>query len=156
MTPGSSTGQQFVITRSIRAIVGSQEDHERLRATAPYARVTPQAAHARPRKLVRVVRPSTWSYTKWKVRLGEYKIPGEISAAAFGPHARAAIKQFLPRLGLESYARFFQVLLWVEEEQMRYVVSYYYLPFTDALNRRNLAMFDMNAVAIAPRHPGYE
>ncbi|KIP01837.1 hypothetical protein PHLGIDRAFT_112706 [Phlebiopsis gigantea 11061_1 CR5-6] len=141
LAPGTSTGQQFVITRSICAIVGSQEDHEHLRPIAPYVRVVPRgAAHARPGKLVRVVRPSTWSRPKWKVALPEYKIPHDISVAAFGPRAKFAIREFLPALGLNSYPTFFQVLLWVEEKQMEY----------------DLALYNMENVAIAPQHPGYE
>lgn len=117
---GSVVGEQFVITRSIRAVVGSPEDHERLKPKAPYVKPSAKVAFEHPKRIIKVVRPSTWSYTKWKVPLPQFPVPSDIAHAAFGPHAKTALKQFLPRLSLSSYSKFFQVLLWIEEEQIRY------------------------------------
>lgn len=117
--PGSRTAEQFVIARRIRAVVGSPEDHERLKPTAPYVRARPKAAHQKPRRIIRFVRPPTWSYTKWKISLPEFKPLDDIVNAAFGHHAKAALRQYVPQLTLETYAKFFQALLWIEEEQMR-------------------------------------
>lgn len=110
--------EQFVITRRVRAVVGSPEDHERLKPKAPYVRpkVSP---YARPKKIVRVVRPTTWSYTKWVVSLPEFKAPNDMINAAFGPKSGAAVKPFVPAFDINNYGRFWQALLWIEEEKMR-------------------------------------
>ncbi|EKM56518.1 uncharacterized protein PHACADRAFT_160043 [Phanerochaete carnosa HHB-10118-sp] len=138
--PGSRTAEQFVITRQIRVVVGSPDDHERLKPTAPYSKAQPKAAYRKPRRVIRVTRPSVWSYTKWKVTLPEYRPPEDIIEAAFGPHPKAALRQYVPHLSLETYSVFFQALLWIEEEQMR----------------RNLAVYAMTNVALIPHHPDYE
>jgi helicase MOV-10 len=111
-----------VITRKINAVVGSPEDQERLQPTAPYVRPKLSTAFEKPRRVVRVVRPTVWSRTKWKVALPDFPIPNDVTDAAFGPHAKAALKAYLPAFSLNAYGRFLQTLLWVEEEQMRWVV----------------------------------
>lgn len=114
--------RQFTITRRIRAIVGSSDDYERLKPKAPYVR--PKTfLYERPKKIVRVVRPPTWSHTKWAVKLPDFKALQDLIDAAFGPKPSAAIKPFIPRLTLSNYAEFWQALLWIEEEKMRYEPS---------------------------------
>lgn len=138
--PGSRTAQQFVITRQIRAIVGSPEDHEQLGPKAPYVRARPKAAYHKPRRIITVMRPPTWSRTKWKVRLPAYDPPEDLISAAFGRHPKAAVLQYVPGLSFETYTQFFQALLWIEEEQQRL----------------NLAMYAMEGVDIIQRYPEYE
>ena len=158
LLPRSDTVEKFVITRSIRAIVGSQEDHELLQPTTPYVRVARRAAHARLNKLIRGVRPPTDTLPGWQVKLDQYPIPNKIAIASAGPRAKLAIKELLPGLTISSYSRFFQVLLWVEEEQMQYVFSNGRQLELDVntFTRRDLALYDMENVAIIPQYPGYE
>lgn len=119
--PGVQAGEQFVITRRIRAIVGSPEDHELLRPKSEYVKPKGRKTYQEPKRIVRVVRPVTWSRTKWVVPLPEFKPPSDVIDAAFGPRSRTAIKEYIPPLSLSSHAHFFQALLWVEEEYNRYV-----------------------------------
>ncbi|GJE86466.1 RNA helicase [Phanerochaete sordida] len=137
---GSRTAEQFVITRHIRAIVGSPEDHEQLKPKAPYVKARPKAAYQKPRRIVRVMRPPVWSHTKWKVALPEHKPPEDLVNAAFGRHPKAAIRPYLPSLSLNAYSQFFQALLWIEEEQLRL----------------NLATYAKTGVELTPRYPEYD
>lgn len=112
--------QQFVITRRLKAVVGSQEDQERLKAKAPYVRPKVSPYSERPRKIVRVERPVTWSYTKWAVKLLEYKAPQDLINAAFGLRPSHNVKPFIPTpLALNNYGKRWQALIWIEEK-MRY------------------------------------
>ena len=120
-----SKREQFVITRRVLAVVGSAEDYDRLKPKAPYTRpkVSP---HERVREVVRVSRPPTWSHTRWRVSLPEFKIPEDLVKAAFGPKPSAAIRPFVPRFDLDNYGRFWQVVLWIEEEKMRHVAYMFF------------------------------
>ncbi|KAJ3556290.1 hypothetical protein NM688_g2107 [Phlebia brevispora] len=130
--------EQFVITRRIQAIVGSEELHERLKAKGPYVR--PKfSPYEQPRKIVRVHRPPTWSYTKWAVKLPEFKAPGDLVNAAFGPKPSATVRPFIPPFNIDNYGRFWQALLWIEEEKMR----------------RDLDLYSMKGVNLDPERNGY-
>ncbi|KIP11927.1 hypothetical protein PHLGIDRAFT_124574 [Phlebiopsis gigantea 11061_1 CR5-6] len=97
-------------------------------------------AHATSTDLVRDTRPSMWSTTKWVVPLLQYKIPAKGVVNVHAPHAQAANTESSKGLTLDSYAAFFQHLLWIEEEHM-----------ADEMTQHN-----MNDVPITSRHPGYE
>ncbi|EAU82858.2 RNA helicase [Coprinopsis cinerea okayama7 len=81
--------RSFVITRRVTATVGDQEDHELLRAKAPYTgpKETPRF---RPdgTKIIPSLRPPTWTKTNWTDRLPEYKVPQKIIDVAFNPKIR--------------------------------------------------------------------
>ncbi|THG94461.1 hypothetical protein EW026_g7015 [Hermanssonia centrifuga] len=135
-----SNKQQFVITRRIYAIVGSQEDYDRLKPKSAFVKPKP-AIYEQPKRIIRVFRPPTWSYTKWVVELPEFKAPQDLIDAAFGPRRRTSVNPYMPKFSVLSYGRFFQVLLWIEEEQMR----------------RNLEIYAMKDVKLdlAPANNGF-
>lgn len=118
--PDQKAVEQFVITRKIRAIVGSEEDYEQLKPKAPYVRPRARAQQA-PKRIIRVIRPPTWSHTEWKVKLPQFECPKNIAEALRDRHPRTAAKQLLPELTLENYTRFFEVLQWCEEKHVWYV-----------------------------------
>ena len=112
------TRQRFAIIRRLRAIVGSNEDRETLKPSAPYKR----------RKYVRIplegriiseTRPSMWSETKWAVSLPEYKMPRDLIKAASSQDGLELVKaKFMPAFFTEkTYGRHFQVMLHIEEEK---------------------------------------
>lgn len=123
--------QRFVITRRVEATVGSREDHEHLRPTAPYVRRQP-ALFQLNGPINTSIRPPVWTSTKWVTRLPEYSPPTNLIRAAYGPAAHshkkalANVKDILPRtLNETNYGRYLQILLYVEEEKMRYVKDQY-------------------------------
>lgn len=119
------TRKRFVITRRVSATVGSRSDHEQLQPKAPYTR----------KKRVYVpfmgeikhgLRPTIWTRTPWAARLPEFQVPEELARAASGVRGKKALHQVVRRmmpteLSLATYARYFQTLLYIEEEEMKYV-----------------------------------
>lgn len=143
--------RKFIITRQVKAIVGDREDHDQIRPSAPYTgpRDVPRFT-ADPTKVVRSLRPLAWSETIWTERLPEYEIPEKVIQAAFAPElvrkpnanmAKANVQRLMPSaFNVTTYATWWQVLLWVEEEQVRQDLDHYAL----------------QDVEIVPRHPRYE
>ena len=111
---------QFSITRQIRATVGSKMDQEHLKPKAPYVkrRFVPLPLEG---PIISPLRPPTWTETKWTIHLPEYKAPDAIIKAAYGHDGRKVVaRNFMPSvLNDRTYARHFQYLLWIEEEQRR-------------------------------------
>lgn len=111
-------GERFVITRSVLAVVGSRELHERLKPTGPYVRPK-TSRHDQPKRVVEHRRPSKWSHTKWVVKLPDFAPQPDLINAAFGPKPSAAVKPFIPTFDLDNYAKFWQALIWIEETKMQ-------------------------------------
>lgn len=125
----SRSNKRFIITRRVEATVGSREDHEHLKPTAPYVR-RQLASFQFNGPINTSIRPPVWTSTKWVTRLPEYSPPTKLIKAAYGPAAHphrkalANVKAFLPRdLNETTYEKYFQILLYVEEEKMRCVVD---------------------------------
>ena len=142
----------FVITRRVKATIGDRDDHEEIKPQAPYTgpRQVPRFNYDRVR-VVLSLRPPTWTETVWTERLPEYKVPEKVVEAAFGPPApgkqknpnaaRANVQRLMPAaLNLDTYAIWWQVLLWVEEEQVKQDLDHYAL----------------EGVELKPNYPRYE
>lgn len=115
--------RQFVITRPITAIVGSQADWAELRPTAPYKPKRKEKQEPE-REVVSGVKPAQIADIKWVVPLPQATIPNGLAALLEKSNPNmivAALKRtWLPQvLHAETYARHFHVLLHVEEAQMR-------------------------------------
>ena len=124
--------EQFVITRRIAAIVGSEEDHKRLQPKEPYVRPSAKE-YERPRRVVPGERPPTWAHTKWAVKLPLFPAPQNLIDAAFGPRPSANVKPFIPEpLNLKNYAKRWQALIWIEEEKMEWV-DFFFQMFSGSL-----------------------
>jgi helicase MOV-10 len=118
------TSQRFVIIRRLHAIVGSNDDRDTLKPSAPYTK----------RKSIRIplegeiiseLRPSTWSETKWAVFLPIYKIPRDLIKVANSRNGLKLVKtKFMPASFSEkTYGRHFQVMLHIEEDQRTSVID---------------------------------
>jgi helicase MOV-10 len=127
----TSSRQRFLILRKLSAVVGSKEDHQQLK---------PKSAYTRPKRklapfqfngpIVRSLRPPTWGPSNWTSRLPEFAPPVNLIQAAFGTQAGSNTKKILsevkaflpPNFTLNTYANHFQVMLYIEGEQMRRVL----------------------------------
>lgn len=114
----------FVITRSLEAIVGSAEDHEQLKAKAPYTRR--KVTRLNPiGKIVRSLRPPTWTKATWKDKLLQFYPPASLVDKAFNQRGSsnqilARIKQSMPSVFNEkTYGEWFQIPLYLEEHQVK-------------------------------------
>lgn len=120
--------QKFVIHRSISATVGDPGDHEQLRPVSEYA----------PRKrrnirfdgpIIRSLRPPSWTPTKWITRLPTFDIPAALTKTIYtkeGYMKSSALqdaKKFMPSVfNAATYGSHFQIMIYLEEEQMKYVI----------------------------------
>ncbi|KAJ6608222.1 P-loop containing nucleoside triphosphate hydrolase protein [Mycena sp. CBHHK59/15] len=141
------TKRRFLITRKIRAVVGSQEDYDQLKPKSAYSRRKP-APFQFNGPIIRSLRPPTWGPIQWVGRLQEYKPPDDLIRVAFGsqagPNSRAimaGVRQFLPpSFTPNTYGKHFQVMLYIEDEQMK----------------QDLDMYAMNDVELKPNYPRYD
>jgi hypothetical protein len=154
--------QRFLITRRICAIVGSKDDHEYLKAKSPYIKRQSTRLHFEG-LIIRSLRPPTWSRTKWTVGLPEFKAPDDLIHAAYRPDgksaSRKAISKFVPpSFNQATYGKCFQVMLYIEEEQIRSVNVYDQQPtqLTRVLSRQNLELYSMEAVQLESNYPCYK
>lgn len=118
----SVTNWQFSITRDLSATVGSKIDQETLKPKTPY--VKPKFVPLNlDGPIISPLRPPTWTENKWVVRLPEYKAPANLIKAAYGRKGRKVVTQeFMPAvLNNGSHGKYYQTLLWIEEEQRRCV-----------------------------------
>jgi len=119
----------FVITRTVEATVGSREDYEELKPKAPYARRKAVPKFNYTGLVVRNNRPPTWTKTLWADRLLGYDPPSRLIEVAYGPRSLGSpkqllsnVKKFMPTIFNEkTYGAWFQVLLHLEEQQVKLV-----------------------------------
>ncbi|KAJ7056200.1 RNA helicase [Mycena amicta] len=139
------TRERFLITRKVRAVVGSKEDHELLKPKSEYTRQPRPAPMEFKGPIIRGLRPPTWGPNTWTSKLLDYEPPAGLVKAAFEtPHGRdvaRGVKKFLPAaFDVNTYAKFFQVLLYIEDYQMR----------------MNLELYAMTDVELTPNYPRYD
>jgi helicase MOV-10 len=130
--------RSFVITRRVKAVVGDREDHEQI-GGAREAYTGPRRVERLSNtglKIVRSLRPPTWTPTQWKETLPGYDVPARVIEAAFGrvdvarskTAAKANVKSLMPGVfGTNTYGAWWQVLLYVEEEQVKQDLEQYAL-----------------------------
>ncbi|KAF8206083.1 P-loop containing nucleoside triphosphate hydrolase protein [Mycena galopus ATCC 62051] len=139
--------QRFLITRKLFAVVGSKEDHQQLKPKSVYSR-RKTAPFQFDGPIIRSLRPPTWGPANWTSRLPPFDPPADLIQVAFGPQSGSktktvlqAVRQFLPpTFTLNTYAQHFQVMLYIEGEQMK----------------QDLEMYAMTDVEIKPNHPRYD
>jgi helicase MOV-10 len=113
----------FVITRTLKAIIGSKADHEALRPRAPYVPRSRSTRHDI-RDIVEGVRPPALKSIRYIGSLPKAVIPPRLKALLFGSEGRKAILKnleelFIPReFNSKTYANRFKYLLWIEEAKM--------------------------------------
>jgi helicase MOV-10 len=112
--------ERFSIIRQISAIVGSPQDHETLKSKGPYARKKWKKLPLPPTSR----RPPIWTKTQWRVRLPLFDAPKSLIDHAFGVknrHKSVRTNHLPAGFSEESHGKWFQVLVYIEEEQRRLV-----------------------------------
>lgn len=159
----TSTRSRFLITRQLCAVVGSKDDHQQLKPKSAYSRRKP-APFQFDGPIIRSLRPPTWGPIKWTSRLPEFKAPQDLIQAAFGPSSGSntrtilqAVRQFLPAaFTVKTYGHHFQTMLYLEDEQMRFVFKRENQTLIDPFCRQDLEMYAMTDVELKPNYPRYE
>ncbi|ESK92561.1 rna helicase [Moniliophthora roreri MCA 2997] len=120
--------QRFVVHRQISATVGDQADHEALQATAPYHRRTRSIPLRIDGPIKRSLRPATWTKTNWQGKLPQFDVPKQLTDILYdrggAPRSRRDTFEILktlisPAFTTETYGSRFQLMLHLEEEQMK-------------------------------------
>jgi helicase MOV-10 len=119
--------KHFLISRTLRAIVGNKADHQLLQPKAPYV---PRERLARQPEVTVVegVAPPSLKGVPYVFKLPKALIPKSLlSALGTTRSSSEGVKRmkdvFLPStLNGETYARHFKHLLWIEEFQMECVL----------------------------------
>jgi helicase MOV-10 len=115
--------KRFLISRTLRAIVGSKADHQLLQPKAPYVpreRLTRQPEVT----VVEGVDPPSLKAVPYVFKLPTADIPKPLlstlsSSGTFSEGIKRVKHVFLPStLNSDTYARHFKHLLWIEEFQM--------------------------------------
>jgi helicase MOV-10 len=120
--------QRFMITRSLRAIVGSAAEHQALAPKSPYI---PRERTARKpiRDVVEGVRPPALNAIPYVGKLPRATIPEGLSSVLASSRVAANLaplvkRRFMPStLNGDTYSRYFKQLLWTEEYQAEYAQS---------------------------------
>lgn len=116
----------FIISRTVRAIVGDRTAHEELKARAPYvSRV--RANRQEEKKVTEGAPPSSLNAIPYVTKLPPANIPSHllatlsISSHPTNENLKTIQRSFLPSLlSTETHGRHFKVLLWIEEHKMEY------------------------------------
>ncbi|KAF9443544.1 RNA helicase [Macrolepiota fuliginosa MF-IS2] len=144
----------FIITRKVFATIGDPELHDRLKPETPYTR------HKGPRmnitgRILPSTRPPEWSKPHWVERLPKYDVPAYVIEAAFGKQYRNAvqnIRRLMPTVfNTPSYGKWFQYLLYVEEEQMRQDLLAYAM--TDVEIQADYPRYNLKVEGLAEGRP---
>jgi helicase MOV-10 len=125
--------KRFLISRSLRAIVGSKVDHELLKPKAQYVprtRLTRQPET----NVIEGILPPALNAIPWKVALPHANIPQQVSSILSKGSLADVIKHvrnvLLPKaFNSDNYARHFKNLLWIEEFRMECVYFRDYIIF---------------------------
>jgi helicase MOV-10 len=115
-------GQQFVIVRPLRAVVGSQADHDLLKPKTPFV---PRKRTARKpeQEVLPGILPPALNAIPYTVKLSKADIPNNLAETLSSGSSSEVIDRvrriFLPkRWDSATYARHFKNLIWIEEHRM--------------------------------------
>ena len=124
------SNKTFFISRGVRVIIGDKEDHEQLKASAPYK---PRSAVAKKpiRKIIEGEKPPTMTSIPYVKKLSPAPIPKRFQEALSEGSISELIEKlrrgFLPgTLDARSHTRYFKALLWVDEQRAEYVALFYH------------------------------
>ncbi|KIM34476.1 hypothetical protein M408DRAFT_325872 [Serendipita vermifera MAFF 305830] len=115
------TQKQFAIVKPLSIIVGSRNDYEDLKPVAPY--IPKKKIQREPvKEVVEGERPPAISAVKWVMKLPSYDYPKALKTILDMPTMKEKIRLlrsgFVPReLISASHARWFHVMLYIEEHQ---------------------------------------
>lgn len=119
--------KRFIISRALKAIVGSKADHKALRPSVPYV-ARKRGNRQREDHVVEGVAPPSLKAIPYVGKLPLALVPSPLVNLLRGP-GRVEEKiddvrtMFIPQqLNVETYGRHFKHLLWIEELKMEYVI----------------------------------
>ncbi|KAL0566482.1 hypothetical protein V5O48_015530 [Marasmius crinis-equi] len=142
------TRTRFVIHRHVTATVGDRADHEALQPTAPYRRRKRGIPLRLDGPIKTSTRPTTWTKTAWKGFLPQFEVPRQLTDVLYKsggvPRSKKDTFEILktlisPTFNLKTYGSRFQLMLHLEEEQMKF----------------ELDAYAMEGVTLQPNHPRY-
>ncbi|KAF9527429.1 RNA helicase [Crepidotus variabilis] len=147
--------ETFIIARTIEATVGSREDYEQLQAKSPYKRRKALKFHP-VGSIVPSLRPPNWTATQWAEKLPKFDPPSRLIKEAFGPdntrRPLAKVKAFMPQvLNEKTYAAWFQVLIFVDEEHTRLELDNYSM--TDVQLEPDYPRYKLHVQGLAENRP---
>ncbi|KAG0706249.1 P-loop containing nucleoside triphosphate hydrolase protein [Suillus ampliporus] len=144
----------FVITRVLKAIVGSQADHELLKPIAPFK---PRQSRVQPEtEVVPGVPPPSNNIIPYVKKLPKAKPTNALLAALSETPSKNALdhirRDFLPNVfNSSTYSRHFKILLWAEEDRMEHDLERY--DITDAQLERNGQYYYLTIPGLAEKRP---
>jgi len=115
--------KQFIISRTLKAIVGNKTDHEALKPKSPYI-PRPRTTRQPEKKIVEGVAPPALDAIPYVGRLPRAEIPKPLLSVLSGSETVAQQiahirRVFIPQiLNSDTYGRHFKHLLWIEEFKM--------------------------------------
>jgi helicase MOV-10 len=121
--------KQFVITRSVSAIVGSKADWELIKPSAPYL-PKPRYTKETEKAIVSGIKPPQIAGIRWVVALPQANIPKNLENVLLTGTNTEFIKEnvrqtWLPQvLNEATYGRHFSTLIHVEEARMKYILIF--------------------------------
>ncbi|KAF9057134.1 RNA helicase [Panaeolus papilionaceus] len=150
-------GKRFIITRNVEAVVGNREDHEQLRPTAPYQRQNvPRYNLSEP--IIPSLRPPAWTQTVWADRLPLFPLPAKLIEAVYGANVKnpkqavGAARRLMPSVfNSNTYGKWFQNLLYWEEERVRLDLDLYSL--LDVELEPNYPRYKLKVAGLAENRP---
>ena len=119
---------RFMISRRLRVIVGSKDDHELLKPRAPYM-PRKRTTRVPETKVIEGVAPPATTAIPYITKLPPFTIPASItntlSNGSIQEIMRHVRQVHLPSVfNAETYGRHFKCLLWVEEFRMEFVLHF--------------------------------
>ncbi|KAK0204297.1 P-loop containing nucleoside triphosphate hydrolase protein [Desarmillaria ectypa] len=146
---------QFLIARPIHLIVGSKADHKALKPKSAYVPRERTSRHPE-LSIVEGVRPPALTVIPYSIPLPFADIPNPlldtISSGTVSEITRKLKELFLPQsIDTNSYGRFYQVLLWVEEHKQSYDLHCY--DIKDAPVTRRNQYYDLRVPGLAEKRP---
>lgn len=114
---------QFVITRSLVAVVGSKADWELTKPSSPY-KPKKRTKREPEKEVTSGIKPPQLADIKWVVDLPQALVPHDLEVLLEGPRMKDVVdtlkQTWLPgAFNSETYGRHFKILLHVEETQMK-------------------------------------
>lgn len=113
--------KRFLISRAINAVVGNKEEHEKLKATAPY--IPRRRTERKPEtRIIEGVRPPALNAIPYVGKLPQAAIPRDLLAMLSDGSVKETVNRlrraYLPGiLDSDSFARHFRTLIWIEEQR---------------------------------------
>ncbi|KAK2465578.1 hypothetical protein APHAL10511_002470 [Amanita phalloides] len=148
--------RQFLISRSIRVVLGDKEDQQNLKASSSYISRSRTAPRKPETKIIKGEKPRLMGSIPYIVKLPGATIPPAL-LAALSEGSRVEITEriratFLPAiLDPRTHAKYFKTLLWIEEHRTEQDLEKYDLP--DAILKKEGLRYFLEVPGLAEKRP---